>query len=134
MSTLILLRHGQSVWNKLNLFTGWVDIPLSEKGIEEAISAGNAIKDIPIDVIFTSTLIRAQMTASIAMVHHASGKVPVMIHESEGKLSDWSKIYGEEARSQCIPMFRAWELNERMYGELQGLNKPKQSNVSVPIK
>ncbi len=123
MSTLILLRHGQSVWNKLNLFTGWVDIPLSEKGIEEAIAAGKAIQDIPIDVILTSTLIRAQMTATIAMVHHSSGKVPVMMHEHEGKLSDWSKIYGDVARAQCIPMFRAWELNERMYGELQGLNK-----------
>jgi 2,3-bisphosphoglycerate-dependent phosphoglycerate mutase len=59
MNRLILLRHGQSEWNKRNLFTGWVDIPLSEEGIDEAFKAGDAIKNLPIDVIVTTTLIRA---------------------------------------------------------------------------
>lgn len=123
MSTLILLRHGQSEWNKLNLFTGWVDIPLSQKGIEEAIDAGKLIADIPIDFIVTTTLVRAQMTAMLAMTQHASGKVPVIRHEGEGQQDKWSKIYSEATEQQCIPVIRAWELNERMYGELQGLNK-----------
>ena len=82
---LILLRHGQSEWNKQNLFTGWVDIPLSWEGITEAIAAGKKIAEIPIDIIYTSTLIRAQMTAMIVMSEHKGGKVPVMLHPGEGK-------------------------------------------------
>lgn len=123
MSKLILLRHGQSIWNKSNLFTGWVDVPLSQQGIEESLSAGKLIKDVPIDMIFTSTLIRAQMTACLAMSQHSSNRSPIIIHSDEGKLEDWSKIYSEETKRQCIPIVRSWELNERMYGELQGLDK-----------
>ena len=123
MTKLILMRHGQSVWNLYNLFSGWVDIPLSTQGIEEAFEGGNQIKDEPIDVIFTSTLIRAQMTALLVMNVHHAGKVPVIDHTGEGQLEEWGKIFSEEAQSQTIPVFRAWELNERMYGELQGLNK-----------
>lgn len=52
MTLLILLRHGQSVWNQKNLFTGWVDIPLSQRGIQEALAAGEIIKNLPIDYIF----------------------------------------------------------------------------------
>lgn len=123
MSQLILLRHGQSEWNKRNLFTGWVDIPLSQEGIDEAFAAGDTIKDIPIDIIITTTLMRAQMTAMLAMTRHHSGKVPVILHEGEGKLEAWAKIYGHEAQEHVIPVVRCWELNERAYGELQGLNK-----------
>lgn len=120
---IILMRHGKSVWNQSNLFTGWVDIPLSEKGIEEAIEGGKKIREMPIDIIFTSTLIRAQMTLVLAMNQHSSGKVPVFLHPHEGKLGEWGNIYSQEAKKQTIPVYRAWELNERMYGELQGLNK-----------
>ena len=123
MSQLILLRHGQSEWNKRNLFTGWVDVPLSQEGIDEAFSAGDAIKDIPIDFIVTTTLMRAQMTAMLAMTRHSSGKVPVVMHAGEGKLEAWGKIHGHEAQAHVIPVIRCWELNERAYGELQGLNK-----------
>lgn len=123
MVHLILMRHGQSQWNLSNLFTGWVDIPLSIKGIEESLEGGRKIKDIPIDWIFTSTLIRAQMTAMLAMTGHQSGKVPVILHTDEAKLEEWSKIYSPEAAAQTIPVTCAWELNERMYGALQGLNK-----------
>ncbi len=120
MSLLILMRHGQSEWNKKNVFTGWVDIPLSEKGVNEAIEGGKAIADLPIDVMFTSTLIRAQMTSMLAMMSHHSGKIPVIQHQGEGKLQDWATNFGEP---ETIPVFEAWELNERHYGELQGLNK-----------
>lgn len=123
MATLILLRHGQSEWNKHNLFTGWVDIPLSKEGVEEALKAGKLIRDLPVDIIFTTTLIRAQMTAMLAMLGHHSGKVPVILHQGEGKLEEWAKIYSPKAKEQTIPVIRCWELNERMYGELQGMNK-----------
>lgn len=123
MSKLIMMRHGQSQWNLFNLFTGWVDIPLSQKGIEEALAGGEQIKDFPIDIIFMSSLIRSQMTAMLATASHSSGKVPVVIHEGEGKLQEWAVIYNPQAESQTIPTFVAWQLNERMYGELQGLNK-----------
>lgn len=123
MAQLVMMRHGESKWNHLNLFTGWVDVPLSPKGVEEAILGGEKIKNIPIDVIFTSTLIRAQMTAMLAMMPHSSGKVPVMMHEGEGKLEEWGTNFSEKAKLGTIPVFKAWQLNERMYGELQGMNK-----------
>ncbi|NGX39544.1 MAG: 2,3-bisphosphoglycerate-dependent phosphoglycerate mutase [Chlamydiae bacterium] len=123
LAQLILLRHGQSQWNKENLFTGWVDIPLSEEGIQEAMDAGKKIADIPIDVIFVSSLIRAQMTAMIAMSVHKGGRVPVVLHTGEGKLDEWAKIHNPTAAQRTIPVIEAWELNERMYGDLQGLNK-----------
>lgn len=123
MSKLILMRHGESCWNKLNVFTGWVDIPLSQKGIEEAIEGGKKIRDIPIDIIFTSTLVRAQMTTFLAMSQHKSGKVPVVIHPENHKLNSWGKIYNPETKANCIPVYYSSELNERMYGELQGMNK-----------
>jgi 2,3-bisphosphoglycerate-dependent phosphoglycerate mutase len=120
---LILMRHGQSEWNRLNLFTGWVDIPLSVKGVEEAIEGGKRIAHVPVDVIFTSSLIRAQMTAMLAMMSHSSGKVPCVQHPNEGKLGEWAQVYSDVAKESCIPVYNAWQLNERMYGKLQGLNK-----------
>lgn len=123
MAKLILMRHGQSVWNLKNLFSGWVDVPLSTQGIEEAFAAGKEIKQEPIDCIFTSTLIRAQMTAFLAMSVHQSGKIPVVNHEGEEKTEEWDKIFSSQVQSQTIPVFRAWQLNERRYGELQGKNK-----------
>lgn len=123
MGKLILLRHGESCWNYRNLFTGWVDIPLSSKGIQEALDAGELIKDLPIDIIFTSTLVRAQMTAFLAMSKHHSGKVPIVLHEEGDRRENWGKTYNEDIKEQIIPILYVWELNERMYGELQGLNK-----------
>ncbi len=120
---LIMMRHGQSEWNRLNLFTGWVDIPLSWQGIQEAIEGGRKIAHMPIDVIFVSSLIRAQMTAMLAMISHQSGKVPCIQHPKEGKLGRWGQIHSDAAIESCIPVYEAWELNERMYGKLQGLNK-----------
>lgn len=123
MGKLILLRHGESVWNQANLFTGWVDVPLSPKGIEEAFQAGERMKDLPIDIIFTTPLIRASMTAMLAMSRHSPGKYPVIVHQGEGKMEEWGKIYSRETQKNCVPVFCVWQLNERMYGELQGLNK-----------
>lgn len=123
MAKVILMRHGQSAWNKNNLFTGWVDIPLSEEGIQESLEGGKKFKNIPIDVIYSSSLIRAHMTVVLAMLHHSSGKTPVFQHPGEGKLDTWGQIYSDRAKKTTIPVFCAWQLNERMYGKLQGLNK-----------
>lgn len=120
---LILLRHGKSEWNQKNRFTGWVDVPLSKAGVVEAQKAGQRIAHIDFDVIFISTLMRAQMTAMIAMSEHESGKTPVILHQGEGKLSEWGKIYDPKAKENTIPVYVSWEINERMYGELQGLDK-----------
>ncbi len=123
MATLLMMRHGQSEWNRSNRFTGWVDVPLSETGVKEAVAAGELIKNISLDVLFTSTLIRARMTLMLAMMNHASRKVPVMVHREEGREKEWSRMYDPEDASTVIPVYSSWHLNERMYGDLQGLNK-----------
>jgi len=120
---LILLRHGKSCWNKLNRFTGWVDIPLSMDGVEEAFRAGEKIKDIPIDIVFMSSLVRAQMTAFLAMMAHSSQKVLVVKHPKEGKMDKWACIYDKTAEEMTIPTYCDPALNERYYGELQGVDK-----------
>lgn len=97
MVTLVLIRHGQSLWNAENRFTGWTDIDLSKKGENEAREAGKKLEDVAFDVVHTSALMRAQRTAEIIIKHN--------------------KI------SQNIPTFKDERLNERHYGSLQGLNK-----------
>lgn len=128
MARLIMMRHGESLWNKHNLFTGWVDVPLSEKGIEQAFDAGKRIADESIDVAFTSTLVRAQQTLAIALTQHRHLKTPVFLHTGQGKLEEWSQIYSEKTRQSILPIHCAWQLNERMYGELQGLNKKETAD------
>lgn len=97
MSKLILIRHGQSVWNAANRFTGWTDVELSEVGFSEAEEAGRSLSSQRIDVVHTSDLIRAQRTAEIIM-----------------SLNEASEGYSTKFD---------WRLNERNYGSLQGLNK-----------
>jgi 2,3-bisphosphoglycerate-dependent phosphoglycerate mutase len=98
MKTLVLLRHGESTWNKENRFTGWTDVDLSEKGLEEASEAGRVLirEGFTFDVAYTSVLKRAIKTLWIVL---------------------------EEMDLMWIPVFRSWRLNERHYGALQGLNK-----------
>lgn len=127
-ASLILIRHGESLWNEKNLFTGCVDVPLTKKGVEEAIEAGKRISNIPVDMIYTSTLIRAQMTAMLAMTQHRRKKVPIIMHNESEQAKLWSQIHSEETIKQSIPVITAWQLNERMYGELQGLNKQETAD------
>jgi 2,3-bisphosphoglycerate-dependent phosphoglycerate mutase len=98
MHTLVLIRHGESVWNRENRFTGWKDVPLSEKGHQEAVAAGRLLKaeGFEFDEAFTSVLQRAIRTL-------------------------WHVM--EEMDLLWIPVTRSWRLNERHYGALQGLNK-----------
>ncbi len=97
MTTLVLIRHGQSLWNAQNRFTGWTNIDLSEKGEGEAKEAGERLANVKFDVVHTSALMRAQRTAEIIIQNN--------------------KISGE------IPTYKDERLNERHYGSLQGLNK-----------
>ncbi|KAK4559669.1 hypothetical protein RGQ29_008748 [Quercus rubra] len=127
-TALILMRHGESLWNEKNLFTGCVDVPLTKKGVEEAIEAGKRISNIPVDMIYTSALIRAQMTAMLAMTQHRRRKVPIIIHNESEQARTWSEIFSEDTKKQSIPVIAAWQLNERMYGELQGLNKQETAD------
>ena len=113
MVLLILLRHGESVWNAANLFTGWTDVDLSEQGEQEATAAGRLLAAHPIDVIYTSELMRAHRTAIIAIEQRGVGASAVF--------SD-SDILDESDDGQIL-MHRDWRLNERNYGDLQGLNK-----------
>ncbi|KAK9270233.1 hypothetical protein L1049_025810 [Liquidambar formosana] len=127
-AALILVRHGESLWNEKNLFTGCVDVPLSKKGVEEAIEAGKRISNIPVDMIYTSALIRAQMTAMLAMTQHRRKKVPIIMHNESERARAWSQVFSEDTKKQSIPVIAAWQLNERMYGELQGLNKQETAD------
>lgn len=122
MAKLILLRHGESVWNKKNVFTGWVDVPLSPKGIIEAIKAGEQLSDIEFNIVYTSVQVRAIETAMLALAQNKSEKTPAVIH-NEGKMKDWTRIYSEAMNNDIIPVYQDWHLNERYYGELQGKNK-----------
>ncbi len=102
MYKLVLLRHGQSTWNMENRFTGWTDVGLSELGEQEAHSAGKTLKETgyTFDLAFTSVLKRAIKTLWIAL---------------------------EEMELEWIPVLNAWQLNERHYGSLQGLNKAEMA-------
>ena len=122
MAKLILIRHGQSVWNLKNVFTGWVDVPLSSKGINEAIEAGKQLAHINFDVVYTSVQVRSIETAMLALAQNNSEKTPVVIH-SDGKMKDWTTIYSNAMNESTIPVYHDWHLNERYYGELQGKNK-----------
>ena len=95
---LILLRHGESLWNKENRFTGWTDVDLSDAGVKEATEAGRALAaaKVDFDVCFTSYLKRAVHTLNYVLA---------------------------QTENDHLPVFKSWKLNERHYGALQGLNK-----------
>ena len=105
--TLVLLRHGESTWNLENRFTGWHDVPLTERGLAEAGEAGRLLKDagVLVDVAHTSLLRRAIQTAQVAL---------------------------DVMEQHWIPVKRSWRLNERHYGALQGLNKKETADKYGP--
>lgn len=96
MSKLVIVRHGQSEWNKANIFTGWVDVGLTDEGIAEAKKAGKLLRDYRFDEAYSSVLKRANLTLDIIL---------------------------EEIGQTDIPVTKNQNLNERMYGDLQGMNK-----------
>ena len=119
MSYLVLVRHGESQWNLDNKFTGWVDVPLSRKGIREALKAARALKGLSIDYAFTSTLERAQETLLLILAHQK--KTGIFLHKGKRR-HDWSN-HPKQFEKNEIPIYSAEALNERYYGELQGKNK-----------
>lgn len=127
MSKLILIRHGQSLWNAANKFTGWVDVPLSERGRAEAMVAACKLKDshVTVDVCFTSLLIRAIETAIICLTECdelRGGKIPILQHNTDDPdWHGWNKYQGNPAEE--LPIFTSAALDERYYGDLQGLDK-----------
>lgn len=104
---LVFIRHGQSEWNAKNLFTGWRDVKLSEQGLAEAAAAGKKLKEkgYEFDIAFTSVLTRAIKTCNIVL---------------------------EESDQLFVPQIKSWRLNERHYGQLQGLikNKPPKNTAT----
>ncbi len=102
MATLVIIRHGESVWNQENRFTGWVDVDLSAKGVQEALSGGKALQEqkLQFDVVYTSVLKRAIKTLNIVL---------------------------DQINQDYLPVIKSWRLNERHYGELQGLNKTEMA-------
>jgi 2,3-bisphosphoglycerate-dependent phosphoglycerate mutase len=125
MAQLILVRHGQSLWNALNKFTGWVDVPLSERGRAEATIASCRLSEYRVNVCFTSKLIRAIETATICLTERdeiCGGKIPIIKHEQpDPDWRGWDNYDGNPAEE--LPIFTNAALDERFYGELQGLNK-----------
>ncbi len=121
MSRLILVRHGQSIWNLQNRFTGWVDVSLSRQGMAEAEAVGRRLAGERFDVAFTSTLIRAQDTLYEILKHNQYCEQYVRIHET-GR--EWYEHFtpapGDAAE---LKIYTSWRLNERYYGDLQGINK-----------
>ncbi len=122
MAQLILVRHGQSQWNLENRFTGWVDVPLSEKGINEAITAGKKLKDIHFDTIFVSHMLRAIQTLHYILLELNDDRTPIIHHEDK-RIRDWEHHTGDSSTE--IPVYISVDLAERYYGDLQGLNKQK---------
>lgn len=122
MSRLILVRHGQSQWNLENRFTGWMDVPLSKKGIDEAISAGEKLKDIEFDTMYVSHMLRAIQTLNYILIGSNSKRTPIIYHE-EKRIRDWEHHSGDPDTE--IPVYMSVDLAERYYGNLQGLNKQK---------
>ncbi|CAK9320606.1 unnamed protein product [Citrullus colocynthis] len=135
-TALVLIPHGESMWNEKILFTGSVDVPLTRKGVEEAIEAGKRICNIPLDFVYTSALIRSQMTPVLALTQHRCKKnfilvaqdgskiqeeayevffpsVPIIMHNCSTQAEAWSQIYSDEAKRQSFP-----EIAER-YGKEQ---------------
>jgi len=119
MSYLILVRHGESRWNLANKFTGWVDVPLSKKGIKEAIATAKKMKNFPLDIAFTSRLERAQETLMLILAYQ--NKTGIFLHSGKRR-NQWS-FHPNRFDKNEIPIYSDVAINERYYGKLQGLNK-----------
>jgi 2,3-bisphosphoglycerate-dependent phosphoglycerate mutase len=120
LATMVLVRHGQSQWNLENRFTGWMDIPLSIKGRQEAISAGKKLKEMRFDIIYVSHLLRAIQTMHYILLELSDKRIPIIYHEEE-RIHEWEHYNGD--RNNEIPIYQSVDLAERYYGDLQGLNK-----------
>src|ERR1035437_586300 len=127
MGYLILVRHGEPCFKPDNRFVGWIDIPLSKKGIEEALDCAVKLENIELDLAFASNLVRAQETLFIIL--SSQKKTGIHVHEKVGDKSEVGKIkwhsYSKKLNKNLIPVFCTAALNERCYGKFQGEKKQK---------
>lgn len=124
MGKLVLIRHGQSQWNLEKRFTGWIDVPLSRYGREEAREAGRLVRHIAFDVAFTSRLMRAVETLLLVLGESNSPKTAVFISGEK----DQGGVYRPDPEQE-IPVYCVSDLNERSFGELQGLSKAEAAKI-----
>lgn len=122
MAKLILLRHLKSQWNVENRFSGWVDVPLAKEGIKRAKETAKRVFKNRIDVVYSSPLLRNQNTL-VRILDYVDKKYPIFIYLDEGKMKKWGKF--KELHKNYLPVYISENLNERYYGNLQGLNKEK---------
>jgi 2,3-bisphosphoglycerate-dependent phosphoglycerate mutase len=111
---LVLVRHGESMWNKKNVFTGWTDVALTVKGVQDVYKLAKQLREVPFDVMFTSRLERARMT--LLVIAAEQKKTAIFIHTDKR----YNTIFDDK---QNIPVFSHKDLNERHYGLLQGMKK-----------
>jgi 2,3-bisphosphoglycerate-dependent phosphoglycerate mutase len=121
LGKLVLIRHGQSQWNLENRFTGWVDVPLSHQGREQAKEAGRQVKNILFDVAFSSPLIRALETVLLVLSANQDQRTPILLPEDRRSPAPGRRP-GQNREGE-LPVYRTSALMERHYGELQGLEK-----------
>jgi len=121
VSQLILVRHGQSIWNLQNRFTGWVDVSLSRRGVIEAQQAAALLVDERIDVAFTSSLLRAQDSLYEILRQNRYCEQYVRVHEQSSKW--YEHVSPNQGDASELKIYVSEKLNERYYGDLQGLNK-----------
>lgn len=112
MAILYMLRHGESMWNVQNRFTGWVNVPLTEKGMDEAIFAGKKLAGLNMHAVVCSGLMRAQQTALLVLAQSTHQRCPQFV-------TNWDQVFDD----MMLPVLVSEAYNERHYGDLQGLNK-----------
>lgn len=121
MGTLILLRHGESAWNLQNRFTGWIDVSLSPAGVAQAARAGELLRDVRLDVVYTSTLMRAQDTTYEVLRRNRHCRHYLRVHAWD---RSWYAHFSASPEDRAeLHVHVSESLNERYYGDLQGLNK-----------
>jgi len=120
MAKLFLLRHLKSQWNLENRFGGWTGNPLSKEGIEQGKEIAEKLKNEKIDLIYTSVLIRNQETV-LRIFEYMADKYPIFIYLDRGKMQKWGNF--TDLNNRDVTTYVTEALNERYYGELQGLNK-----------
>ncbi|MFA5129600.1 MAG: histidine phosphatase family protein [Patescibacteria group bacterium] len=120
VGTLVLVRHGESRWNSCNRFTGWVDVPLSEEGIQEAEKCAHECTKFSFNAVYTSSLERAQETALIILAHQ--NRNGIFQHEEDPRYKRWI-LESNQCGGDDIPIYETTMLNERYYGKLQGMEK-----------
>ncbi len=121
MAKLVIVRHGESVWNLENRFTGWMDVELSPKGIEEAKNAGIKLKEYRFDTVYISQLIRSIHTWQLIQSQLQDTRTPIIYHYDDTQIHAWEHHTGEVAKE--LPVIQSKLIAERYYGDLQGLNK-----------